>query len=55
MYEEGYITESEFKKNFVDAFRYSFKRGTVEIQAPHFVFRVINMLEKNYDPELLRK
>jgi peptidoglycan glycosyltransferase len=32
-----------------------FRRGKVEIQAPHFVFWVISLLEENYDPELLRK
>jgi membrane carboxypeptidase/penicillin-binding protein len=55
MYEEGYITESEFKKSFSEAFTYSFKRGKVSIDAPHFVFRIINLLEQNYDPDLLRK
>lgn len=54
-YEEWYITESEFKQHFLAWFTYVFKRGKVEIKAPHFVFWVINMLEKNYDPELLRK
>lgn len=55
MYEEWYITESEFKQNFLAWFTYHFKRWKVQIKAPHFVFWVINMLEKNYDPELLRK
>ena len=55
MYEEEYVTESEFKKNFLDAFTYKFKRGKVEIKAPHFVFWVINLLEQNYDPDMLRK
>lgn len=55
MYEERNITESEFKESFLEGLTYTFKRGSVEIKAPHFVFYVISMLEKNYDPELLRK
>lgn len=55
MYEEGYITESEFKQAFIEGIDYKFQRGTVAIKAPHFVFWVINQLEQNYDPELLRK
>jgi len=55
MYEEWYITENEFKSSFVEWFTYEFKLGKVSINAPHFVFWVINMLEENYDPELLRK
>lgn len=55
MYEEWYITENEFKNSFVEWFTYAFKRGKVSIDAPHFVFWVINLLEKNYDPEMLRK
>lgn len=54
MYEEEYITESEFKRHFVDAFTYEFKRWSREIKAPHFVFWVIKMLDNNYWPELLR-
>lgn len=55
MYEEWYITESEFKKNFFNWLDYKFSRGKVEIKAPHFVFWVIKMLEENYDQEILRK
>jgi len=55
MYEEENITESEFKKNFYDGLEYEFKRGSIQIKAPHFVFWVINMLEENYDQEILRE
>ncbi len=55
MYEEGYITESEYKQAFLEGIDYKFQRGNVAIKAPHFVFWVINQLEQNYDPELLRK
>lgn len=55
MYEEGYITEVEFKKSFSRSFTFTFERGSVTIKAPHFVFRIISLLEEQYDQELLRK
>ena len=55
MYEEGYVTESELKKNFFRGLDYTFTRGNVSINAPHFVFWIIKLLEENYDKEILRK
>ncbi len=55
MYEESYITESDFKESFLAWLTYEFRRGIVKINAPHFVFWVIKQLEENYDPEILRK
>lgn len=55
MYDDQKITENEYKAAFMDAFEYEFKRWTVSIDAPHFVFWIISLLEENYDQELLRK
>jgi len=55
MYEESYITESEFKQSFYEGLVYEFRRGKVQINAPHFVFWIIKLLEENYDPEILRE
>ncbi len=55
MYEESYITESEFKQSFFEGLTYEFRRGKVQINAPHFVFWIIKLLEENYDPEILRE
>lgn len=55
MYDDQKITENEYKLAFMDAFEYEFERGTVSIDAPHFVFWIISLLEENYDQELLRK
>lgn len=55
MYDDQKITESEYKSAFIEAFNYEFKRGIVSIDAPHFVFWIISLLEENYDQELLRK
>lgn len=55
MYDDQKITENEYKLAFMEAFDYEFKRWTVSIDAPHFVFWIISLLEENYDQELLRK
>lgn len=55
MYEEGYITENELKRNFIDWFELEFKRWNIAIKAPHFVFWIRNLLEEQYDPEFLRR
>lgn len=55
MYEEGYITESEFKKNFLRGLNFTFGHTKQEIKAPHFVFWVTKLLEEKYDVDLLRK
>lgn len=55
MYDDEKVTENEYKNAFLEWFEYKFKRGTVSIDAPHFVFWIISLLEENYDQELLRK
>ena len=55
MLEESYITENEFKKQFLRWLTFEFERPTIEIKAPHFVFWVTRMLEQKYDSDLLRQ
>lgn len=55
LFEEKYITEFELKKAFIESLNFSFHRGSTSIKAPHFVFRVINQLQKQYSEEMLQK
>jgi hypothetical protein len=55
LYDDQKITESDYKKAFMEAFDFEFKRGFISIDAPHFVFWIISLLEQDYDQELLRK
>ncbi len=54
MYEEWYINEIQLKESLIDGLDYEFSRNSIEIKAPHFVFWVIEELEKKYDQEVLR-
>ncbi len=54
MYEEGYINEQQLKESLVSWLDYDFSRNSIQIKAPHFVFMVIEELEKDYDQEVLR-
>lgn len=54
MYEDWYITEEELKTAFIEWLSLEFSRGWFDIKAPHFVFRVLEELEKQYDPEFLK-
>jgi len=55
MFEENYITEFELKKAIIEWFTYKFTRGSTSIKAPHFVFRIINLLQEQYSEEMLQK
>jgi penicillin-binding protein 1A len=55
MLEESYITESEFKKQFLRSLTFEFQRPKIEIKAPHFVFWITRLLEQKYDSDLLRQ
>jgi membrane carboxypeptidase/penicillin-binding protein len=48
MYEDGYITEEEYKKAEIDALTIEFKSASFAIKAPHFVFWVKELLEEKY-------
>ncbi len=54
MYEDKHITEDELKQAFVLWLDLEFARGGFDIKAPHFVFRVIEELEKQYDSDFLK-
>lgn len=54
MFEMWYITEDELKTSLKDALDLEFNRKPREIKAPHFVFWVIEQLEREYDQEVLR-
>lgn len=55
MYSDRVITEKEFKDAFFAWLDVQFQRSSSNILAPHFVFWVINQLEKQFDPDVLRK
>ncbi len=55
MFEEKYITEFELKKAIIEWFTYKFTRWSTSIKAPHFVFRIINLLQEQYSEEMLQK
>lgn len=54
MYDEKYITEDQLKKALIDWMEFEFWRNSIEIKAPHFVFWVIDELQKKYDQDILR-
>lgn len=55
MYEDDYITQNELKQAFLEWLTYQLRPNKVEMLAPHFVQRVIEELEKQYDKETLFK
>lgn len=48
MYEDGYITEQEFKSAIIGGITVQFQKNTFPIKAPHFVQRIIEKLEQEY-------
>jgi membrane carboxypeptidase/penicillin-binding protein len=48
MYEDGYITEEEYKKAEIDSLNIEFKSASFAIKAPHFVFWIKELLEEKY-------
>lgn len=55
MYEDGYINEAQLKEAIVQWLDYKFRSNAISMLAPHFVQRVIEELEKNYDTGTLFK
>lgn len=55
MYEENYIDQPTFKKEFIKWFTIQFQKNTTEIKAPHFVFWVIDQLKEQYGQDVLMK
>lgn len=48
MYEDGKITEEQAKSAFMESLTKTFEKSSFAIKAPHFVFWVKEMLEKDY-------
>ena len=51
MYEDGYISEEEYKKAEIDSLTLEFKSASFAIKAPHFVFWIKEILEDQYDED----
>ncbi len=47
MYEDGYITQEEVKRAFMDGLSLDLSSGKVSIIAPHFVFWVRDLITKD--------
>jgi penicillin-binding protein 1A len=54
MLEDGYISDLELKKALIDGLDYTFQSSAFAINAPHFVHWITELLEKEYDKELLQ-
>ena len=48
MFEDGYISEEEYKKAEIEALSLEFKSASFSIKAPHFVFWIRELLEEMY-------
>ena len=48
MFEDGYITEEEYKKAEIESLTIEFKSASFAIKAPHFVFWIKELLEEKY-------
>jgi len=55
MYEDGFITEKELKDAIIQGITIEFRRNTIEIKAPHFVWWIIEELEAKYGTGTLTK
>ena len=47
MYEDNYITQDQLKRAFVDGLSWSLKPPFVDIKAPHFIFWIRDLLQKD--------
>jgi membrane carboxypeptidase/penicillin-binding protein len=48
MYEDGYISEEEYKNAEIESLTIEFKSASFAIKAPHFVFWIKELLEEKY-------
>jgi penicillin-binding protein 1A len=55
MFEDEYISEAELKAAFISWLDYVFQSSAFAINAPHFVHWVTELLEQEYDKELLQE
>jgi peptidoglycan glycosyltransferase len=47
MYEDGYITQEELKRAFIDGLSLDLASGKISITAPHFIFWVRDLITKD--------
>ncbi len=55
MFEDGYITADELQDALIKSINYKFRSHTFAIKAPHFVHWIEELLEKEYDTELIQE
>ncbi len=55
MREDGYITDKQEKKADADVEAYGFAPPKMAINAPHFVFYVKDLVDKDYGPQLIEQ
>ncbi len=55
MLEDGYISDVELKTALIGGLDYVFQSSAFAINAPHFVHWVTELLEQEYDKELLQE
>jgi membrane carboxypeptidase/penicillin-binding protein len=48
MFEDGYITDEDYKKAEIESLSVEFKSAAFSIKAPHFVFWIRELLEEKY-------
>lgn len=48
MFEDGYIDEEQLKEAYIQGLSFQFQSATFSIKAPHFVFRIKELLEQQY-------
>ena len=48
MFEDGYITEEQYKQAEIESLAVEFKSASFSIKAPHFVFWIRELLEEKY-------
>lgn len=55
MFDEWYIDQVLLKKAFVEGLNYKFEEGKISIKSPHFIHRIQELLEQQYDEDVLTK
>jgi len=55
MFQDGYITDEELKAALIKWINYKFRSHTFAIKAPHFVHWIEELLEQEYDKELIQE
>ncbi len=48
MFDDGKITEEEVKTAIIESFTKNFEKSEFDIKAPHFIFWIKDLIEKEY-------